>query len=433
VERALGNILPHAESVGNILQGLPRPEAIRLCAAWGLADALERLLEIANAESLQAAARLPGAVERLARLAGEPGPRRAAATEALGWAGTAEAASALSSAFAPLWREERRPLHRAALRLGARELLEPLRTVLHHGEPGDEHVFAFLSAVHGVSGAETERARERTLRRAAGELFELELRCEACAAVHAYEVAEAVVDPEESTPFVAAPIACKSCFAVDRYAFTDSAFEVIAAEVGRAHAREQAAMQQQGGGGAEPSPRVRFVRLRALGLSPDPRAALARYEKDLVQRPQDVAALLGRAAALDLLGRADDARASLLDAQKHDPQAVESLLALARDALRRGDAHAQEAFGYALACAQRMKAGQFHHVRDKSAFRAEALSTLALAATRAGVDLETLADLPAPEPAAGAAPKPARRAEMPGRNDPCPCGSGRKYKHCHGK
>ncbi|MET1082994.1 MAG: SEC-C metal-binding domain-containing protein, partial [Burkholderiales bacterium] len=20
----------------------------------------------------------------------------------------------------------------------------------------------------------------------------------------------------------------------------------------------------------------------------------------------------------------------------------------------------------------------------------------------------------------------------PGRNDPCPCGSGKKYKHCHG-
>jgi preprotein translocase subunit SecA len=26
-------------------------------------------------------------------------------------------------------------------------------------------------------------------------------------------------------------------------------------------------------------------------------------------------------------------------------------------------------------------------------------------------------------------------AEVPrvGRNDPCPCGSGKKYKHCHGK
>jgi preprotein translocase subunit SecA len=26
-----------------------------------------------------------------------------------------------------------------------------------------------------------------------------------------------------------------------------------------------------------------------------------------------------------------------------------------------------------------------------------------------------------------------RGAQKVGRNDPCPCGSGRKYKHCHGK
>jgi uncharacterized protein YecA (UPF0149 family) len=23
--------------------------------------------------------------------------------------------------------------------------------------------------------------------------------------------------------------------------------------------------------------------------------------------------------------------------------------------------------------------------------------------------------------------------DEPGRNDPCPCGSGKKYKHCHGR
>lgn len=28
--------------------------------------------------------------------------------------------------------------------------------------------------------------------------------------------------------------------------------------------------------------------------------------------------------------------------------------------------------------------------------------------------------------------EPARRAAAPGRNDPCPCGSGTKYKRCHG-
>lgn len=27
--------------------------------------------------------------------------------------------------------------------------------------------------------------------------------------------------------------------------------------------------------------------------------------------------------------------------------------------------------------------------------------------------------------------EPARRAERPGRNDPCWCGSGNKYKKCH--
>jgi preprotein translocase subunit SecA len=32
---------------------------------------------------------------------------------------------------------------------------------------------------------------------------------------------------------------------------------------------------------------------------------------------------------------------------------------------------------------------------------------------------------------AAAAPK-AARAQKVGRNDPCPCGSGKKYKNCHG-
>ena len=39
------------------------------------------------------------------------------------------------------------------------------------------------------------------------------------------------------------------------------------------------------------------------------------------------------------------------------------------------------------------------------------------------------------EVAVAEAPKkrPVRVAQKVGRNDPCPCGSGKKYKHCHGK
>ena len=29
--------------------------------------------------------------------------------------------------------------------------------------------------------------------------------------------------------------------------------------------------------------------------------------------------------------------------------------------------------------------------------------------------------------------QPVHADEKVGRNDPCPCGSGKKYKHCHGK
>ncbi|WP_444923186.1 preprotein translocase subunit SecA [Microbulbifer sp. DLAB2-AF] len=41
--------------------------------------------------------------------------------------------------------------------------------------------------------------------------------------------------------------------------------------------------------------------------------------------------------------------------------------------------------------------------------------------------------LPEGQPQQQAAPVPERRGPKVGRNDPCPCGSGKKYKQCHGK
>jgi preprotein translocase subunit SecA len=40
---------------------------------------------------------------------------------------------------------------------------------------------------------------------------------------------------------------------------------------------------------------------------------------------------------------------------------------------------------------------------------------------------------PAPAPASYTAPQPFVRQPKIGRNDPCPCGSGKKYKKCCGK
>ncbi len=59
---------------------------------------------------------------------------------------------------------------------------------------------------------------------------------------------------------------------------------------------------------------------------------------------------------------------------------------------------------------------------------------MAYASAQAPQQVETAA-APRPQPMAEAPGKrqPIRKGKAPGRNDPCPCGSGKKYKHCHGR
>jgi preprotein translocase subunit SecA len=39
----------------------------------------------------------------------------------------------------------------------------------------------------------------------------------------------------------------------------------------------------------------------------------------------------------------------------------------------------------------------------------------------------------APQESKAGKPQPIHVGDKVGRNDPCPCGSGKKYKQCHGK
>lgn len=50
----------------------------------------------------------------------------------------------------------------------------------------------------------------------------------------------------------------------------------------------------------------------------------------------------------------------------------------------------------------------------------------------ANLKREAVAEGQAVDPKAEQSKKPIRREQKVGRNDPCPCGSGQKYKHCHG-
>jgi preprotein translocase subunit SecA len=62
---------------------------------------------------------------------------------------------------------------------------------------------------------------------------------------------------------------------------------------------------------------------------------------------------------------------------------------------------------------------------------AQAMRTAAAAEAKASGDTEMAAA--AGEAAAAAAPAPVRVEKTPGRNEPCYCGSGKKYKFCHGR
>jgi preprotein translocase subunit SecA len=69
--------------------------------------------------------------------------------------------------------------------------------------------------------------------------------------------------------------------------------------------------------------------------------------------------------------------------------------------------------------------------RETAAIHADASAAGMTAAAQPAADGGEL-----PEPSRGeqARPEPIRNmAQKVGRNDPCPCGSGKKYKQCHGK
>lgn len=97
----------------------------------------------------------------------------------------------------------------------------------------------------------------------------------------------------------------------------------------------------------------------------------------------------------------------LLDSIKHDTIRVLSFVQVRREDPAEEEARLRRE---AEEMAKRM---QFQH--------AEAASALAPAEE---VEQET----PAP-----VAATPVRSEPKVGRNEPCPCGSGKKYKHCHGQ
>ena len=76
---------------------------------------------------------------------------------------------------------------------------------------------------------------------------------------------------------------------------------------------------------------------------------------------------------------------------------------------------------------------QLGQVAQEIESRAESISNLTYTAPTETGEVQTTLDVQTVLRAAGAVAAPAGQVPRVGRNDPCPCGSGKKYKQCHGK
>ena len=76
---------------------------------------------------------------------------------------------------------------------------------------------------------------------------------------------------------------------------------------------------------------------------------------------------------------------------------------------------------------------QLGQVAQEIESRAESISNLTYTAPTETGEVQTTLDVQTVFRAAGAVAAPPGQVPRVGRNDPCPCGSGKKYKQCLGK
>jgi hypothetical protein len=218
-------------------------------------------------------------------------------------------------------------------------------------------------------------------------------------------------------------VVCPKCGAVDQYELGTMGHMAVTASLLalRFPDMETAFREDQ---------RVQFINFTTRWGPMHPQEAIERYQRELARHPEDESLHVGFGNLYQLLGRHGQAESEYAQALHLDPDAVEAWIGLAHLAEARRDVPE------AIRCWEKVQEGA-------GASRLSPADQIVVAESAE----EALADLrqgiiPPSEPppsAPPAAPKSRPGAisdtgqRKVGRNEPCPCGSGKKYKHCHGR
>jgi cytochrome c-type biogenesis protein CcmH/NrfG len=156
-----------------------------------------------------------------------------------------------------------------------------------------------------------------------------------------------------------------------------------------------------------------------------PQEALARYRRELSFRPQDVSLRVGYGNVLKALGYLIEAEAEYRNAAELAPDNVDIWVGLAQ--VTGGLGNPAEAIHLWQRVADLAGRTPMPSDQRKSLLQAAQESQEELRQGR----VPEFSPLDAAEITKT---QPARPANAKvGRNEPCPCGSGKKYKHCHGR
>jgi hypothetical protein len=375
---------------------------------------------------------------------------------------TERVALAIGRRFVELREIARPAVVRAMLHIGDPRFIELLAARAFPDEP-EELAWALLMQVHGKDGGEK---LERVLRHAdemvtAEEIAALRLpmRCKRCKEVLTYAFERALLDIESKDPFgdpaFVGETTCKACGAEGELEPTQEAGRILTT-----HMLEFVSAARSGRPMARPRvmPAETQLRGKRVGFA----AALRQLDQEIKDSPSSIRARLHRGRLRLMLKRrgVDEDAAAVLET---DPRSAEAL-ALRAASESRMKKHAEamatgttalrfladpSARLYDADSAEKFKESleDFMVEMERQTGTQADVDLTKARARRADMDREMQRAQEAMAQRSGRAPDEGDESEdraaqeesmaesfrRAGRNDPCPCGSGKKFKKCHGK
>lgn len=261
----------------------------------------------------------------------------------------------------------------------------------------------------------------------------LVLKCKVCGRERAqtfprvYYLQEIALDEKKRAQFdplvIPQRVICPKCGAVDQYELGGLGHLALTAQLLAARAPELDGVLRE-------DQRIQFIAFSTRWGKMHPVEAIARYQQELARKPNDADLHVGYGNLRRFLGYADEAIAEYEHALAIDAGTIEAWVGLGQMADERRDL--DEAIRCWEQVYERTRRGGLLSP-ERAEFAAVAKQNLML--LRSGIFPESQPQAhqdPDDDMAPTERPAPVGQPKI-GRNEPCPCGSGKKYKHCHGR